>query len=276
MEISDKTIALLIDSDNISQKYFEILTDELNKFGNVTYKRIYGDFTSKNASGWRPLLLQYAISPIQQYTYTTGKNSTDSAMIIDAMDIMYKGKVNCICIATSDSDFTRLATRFKEENYIVIGAGEQKTPQSFRSACDRFLLMDVLLAESVKSDPAPISRAKPTKRVILPKNNAQKNKKSDAQDPVIPPPQIAAAPPVPTVALPKLENLINLATEVLKNNSDADGWMHFSAFMNAVYAKDNSFNPKNYGANKKPITFFKDLDLFFIETKSGVSGIRLK
>jgi len=148
MEIKDRTIALLIDSENISQKYFTILLDELNNLGNVTYKRIYGDFTKTNADGWRSLLLEFAIEPMQQYSCTVGKNSTDSAMIIDAMNILYKGVVDCICLATSDSDFTKLATRFRNEKYVVIGAGEEKTPQAFRTACHRFLLMDVLLAKS--------------------------------------------------------------------------------------------------------------------------------
>ena len=147
MEIKDKTIALLIDSENISQKYFSVLMEELHNFGDVTYKRIYGDFTSQKTKGWRQLLLEFAIEPMQQYSCTTGKNSTDSAMIIDAMDILYKGTVDCLCLATSDSDFTKLATRFRNEGYTVIGAGEKKTPQSFRAACDRFILMDVLLAE---------------------------------------------------------------------------------------------------------------------------------
>ncbi|MDE7082969.1 MAG: NYN domain-containing protein [Clostridia bacterium] len=131
MEIKDRTIALLIDSDNVSAKYFSIILDELSQYGKVTYRRLYGDFTNPKANGWKQALLDYSIEQIQQVAFTTGKNATDSKMIIDAMDILYKGNVDCFCLATSDSDFTNLAMRFRNDNLVVIGAGEQKTPSSF-------------------------------------------------------------------------------------------------------------------------------------------------
>lgn len=145
MEIKDRTIALLIDSDNISSDYFSIILDELSQYGKVTYRRLYGDFTNPKANGWKSVLLEYSIEQIQQVTFTSGKNATDSKMIIDAMDILYKGNVDCFCLATSDSDFTNLAMRFRNDNLIVIGAGEDKTPQSFRRACDIFISIDKLL-----------------------------------------------------------------------------------------------------------------------------------
>ena len=123
MEIKDRTIALLIDSDNVSSDYFSILLDELSQYGKVTYRRLYGDFTNPRANGWKNALLEYSIEQIQQVAFTTGKNATDSKMIIDAMDILYQGKVDCFCLATSDSDFTNLAMRFRNDNIAVIGAG---------------------------------------------------------------------------------------------------------------------------------------------------------
>jgi len=134
MEIRDKVIALLIDSDNISREYYAILLDELSKYGRVTYRRLYGDFSKPKANDWQQVLLDYSIEQVQQIAYTSGKNATDSSMIIDAMDILYKRKVDCFCLATSDSDFTGLAMRFRNDNIIVIGAGEEKTPSSFRKA----------------------------------------------------------------------------------------------------------------------------------------------
>ena len=145
MEIKDRTIALLIDSDNVSSDYFSILLDELSQYGKVTYRRLYGDFTNPRANGWKNALLEYSIEQIQQVAFTTGKNATDSKMIIDAMDILYQGKVDCFCLATSDSDFTNLAMRFRNDNIAVIGAGEQKTPLSFRRACDIFIAIYALL-----------------------------------------------------------------------------------------------------------------------------------
>jgi predicted nuclease of predicted toxin-antitoxin system len=133
-------IALLIDSDNFSHNYLEILIDKLKKFGNITYKRIYGDLTASNAHGWKPLLSKFAIERMHNRA-RDGKNSTDTAMAI-----LYAKKVDCICLATSDSDFTELAMRFKGEKRVVIGAGEQKTPKSFVKVCDEFLFMDALPA----------------------------------------------------------------------------------------------------------------------------------
>ncbi len=130
--MDEKKFALLIDADNISAKYIKIIIDELGKYGTITYKRLYGDLTRTNNKSWKSALLSHSINPVQQYNYTTGKNSTDSAMIIDAMDILYSGKVDGFCLATSDSDFTRLAVRLREAGMTVIGMGESKTPEPFR------------------------------------------------------------------------------------------------------------------------------------------------
>lgn len=151
MEQKEKNFALLIDADNISAKYIKLIIDELSQYGNITFKRIYGDWTSTNQNSWKNELLANSITPIQQFGYTTGKNATDSAMIIDAMDILYSKNVDGFCIVSSDSDFTRLASRLRESGKMVIGMGEKKTLDPFRKACDVFTALE-LLDEASKED----------------------------------------------------------------------------------------------------------------------------
>ena len=148
---SEKRFALIIDADNVSAKYIKPITDELSKYGTITYKRIYGDWTSTLHAKWKDALLENSITPIQQFSYTTGKNATDSAMIIDAMDIMYTGSVEGFCIVSSDSDFTRLASRIRESGLTVIGMGEKKTPVPFRKACDIFTTLELLVGDGGKA-----------------------------------------------------------------------------------------------------------------------------
>ncbi len=140
-------IAVLIDADNVSEKYVRVVFDEVLNHGTATYKRIYGDWTKPQFAKWKDVLLNYSISPIQQYGYTQGKNSTDSALIIDAMDILYSGNVDGFCIVSSDSDFTRLASRLREAGKYVLGMGEKKTPQPFIAACEKFKYLEVLLKD---------------------------------------------------------------------------------------------------------------------------------
>lgn len=244
MEIKDRTIALLIDSDNVSSTYFSIILDELSQYGKVTYRRLYGDFTNAQANGWKPALLEYSIEQIQQVAFTSGKNATDSKMIIDAMDILYKGNVDCFCLATSDSDFTNLAMRFRNENIIVIGAGENKTPASFRKACDIFIPID---------------------EIIKAKNNPQstKGKKVDSEIPQ------------------KRNKIIQISKQIIQEGADADGWMHFAAFMNEIWRKENDFNPQLYGAqSSKPTPFFKGLtsngkNVFTLEKIQNIDKIKI-
>ena len=148
---SEKRFALIIDADNVSAKYIKPITDELSKYGTITYKRIYGDWTSTLHAKWKDALLENSITPIQQFSYTTGKNATDSAMIIDAMDIMYTGSVEGFCIVSSDSDFTRLASRIRESGLTVIGMGEKKTPVPYRKACDIFTTLELLVGDGGKA-----------------------------------------------------------------------------------------------------------------------------
>lgn len=251
MEIKDRTIALLIDSDNVSSKYFSIILDELSQYGKVTYRRLYGDFTNSKANGWKPALLEYSIEQIQQIAFTTGKNATDSKMIIDAMDILYKGNVDCFCLATSDSDFTNLAMRFRNDNIVVIGAGEQKTPSSFRKACDIFIPIDELM----KAEDAPAQKESETKQSTATKTKTATDKKRDA--------------------------IIKTAKQIITEGAEADGWMHFSTFMNEIWRKENDFNPKLYGAqNNKPILFFKglmikDKPVFVLEKIDKIDKIKI-
>ena len=251
MEIKDRTIALLIDSDNVSSDYFSILLDELSQYGKVTYRRLYGDFTNPRANGWKNALLEYSIEQIQQVAFTTGKNATDSKMIIDAMDILYQGKVDCFCLATSDSDFTNLAMRFRNDNIAVIGAGEQKTPLSFRRACDIFIAIDALLKTGQEAEKK--KQAKPT----------------------------GGAKQTPPPTDKKRDRLLRIATQIVRESADVDGWMHFSAFMNEIYRKENDFNPKLYGEqSSKPIPFFKGLtsggkEVFTLKKNGNVDKIRI-
>jgi uncharacterized LabA/DUF88 family protein len=143
MDVENR-IAVLIDADNISSKYIKSIFDELSKYGIPTYKRIYGDWTRPQMASWKEILLQYSLTPIQQYSYTTGKNATDAALIIDAMDILYSGNVDGFCLVSSDSDFTKLASRLREAGMRVIGMGEKKTPPPFIAACELFKYLEVL------------------------------------------------------------------------------------------------------------------------------------
>ena len=245
MEIKDKIIALLIDSDNISSDYFSIILDELSQYGKVTYRRLYGDFTNPQANGWKQALLDYSIEQIQQVAFTKGKNATDSKMIIDAMDILYQGKVDCFCLATSDSDFTNLAMRFRNDNLVVIGAGEQKTPISFRNACARFIAIDDLLKAKVQEKKQTAERQQPT-------NN-------ETQE--------------------KLDQLIYTATEIINANEGIDGWMHFAALMNEIYRKENAFNAKLYGYSN-PSSIFKNATkngkkIFTLKLIAGAAQIKI-
>lgn len=158
--LNDLRLAVLIDADNIPYGNVKGMLEEIAKYGTPTFKRIYGDWTRTTISGWKSVLLENAITPVQQYGYTKGKNSTDSAMIIDAMDILYSGKVDGFCLVSSDSDFTRLATRLREAGMKVIGIGERKTPSPFIIACDKFIYLEIINSSSGAAD-SYVARKKP-------------------------------------------------------------------------------------------------------------------
>lgn len=152
MEKTERRFAVLIDADNVSPKYIKYIMDEVSDMGIATYKRIYGDWTDTTKRGWKDVMLEWSINPIQQYSYTFGKNATDSAMIIDAMDILYSGNVEGFCLVSSDSDFTKLAQRLREDGMFVLGMGEKKTPTPFVKACDTFKILEVIASEEISKE----------------------------------------------------------------------------------------------------------------------------
>ena len=181
--MEDKKFAILIDSDNISSKYISAIMDEMTKYGIVTYRRIKGDWTSSHAKNWKPHLAENSITPIQQFSNTVGKNSTDSALIIDAMDILYTGNVEGFCIVSSDGDFTRLASRLRESGMTVIGMGEEKTPRSFRAACSRFTVLENLIdtdEEELMNEDA-VSEEAVNEETALEKNDKAKKSSSKGE-----------------------------------------------------------------------------------------------
>ncbi|MEQ9300475.1 MAG: NYN domain-containing protein [Cyclobacteriaceae bacterium] len=207
-------LAVLIDGDNIPSAHVKEMMEEIAKYGNPTIKRIYGDWTKPNLTKWKNLLLENAITPIQQYGYTTGKNATDSAMIIDAMDILYTEKVGGFCLVSSDSDFTRLATRLREAGMQVIGIGEKKTPNPFIVACDKFIYIEILKSKEDKPD-SPDS-------------------KTDAKD--------------DTDKITRKE--INLIASTISATSDDDGWAFMGDVGQLLQKKQPNFDSRNYGFDK--------------------------
>jgi uncharacterized LabA/DUF88 family protein len=207
-------IAVLIDGDNIPSAHVKEMMEEIAKYGNPTIKRIYGDWTKPNLSKWKNMLLENAITPVQQYGYTVGKNATDSAMIIDAMDILYSGKVNGFCIVSSDSDFTRLATRLREAGMQVIGIGEKKTPNPFIVACDKFIYIEILKAKSKEKE---AEGSKDTEKESYDKISAKE---------------------------------IKLIATTITDLSDDSGWAFLGDVGSLLQKKQPNFDPRNYGFQK--------------------------
>lgn len=233
--MDEKRFAILIDGENISPKYIKTILDEISNKGTATYKRIYGDWTTAALGGWKEKLLDYSISPMQQYSYTTGKNSSDSAMIIDAMDILYSGKVEGFCLATSDSDFTKLASRLRESGMIVIGMGEEKTPRPFVSACDEFKFVDKLSEESENiprprsaKEEASVKTAKRQSNKALPKKKAPEAETSQTD----------------------LDTITNTILKLINENSDEDGYMPLSDIGNKLSKRHPDFDVRNFGCRK--------------------------
>lgn len=236
-------LAVLIDADNVPYSNVKGMMEEIAKYGTPTTKRIYADWTKPNAGGWKSVLLEHAITPIQQYSYTVGKNSSDSAMIIDAMDLLYSDKVDGFCIVSSDSDFTRLAIRLRESGMKVIGIGEKKTPNSFIVACDRFIYIEVLEGAIKKKLPKPTTSDS--------KKPAQKSlNKVDLQT-------------------------IELIESTIEAIGDEDGWAFLGDVGNLIVKKKPEFDPRNYGFSKltpmlKSLTDILEID----ERESDKKGIK--
>jgi uncharacterized LabA/DUF88 family protein len=237
-------LAVLIDADNVPYSNVKGMMEEIAKFGTPTTKRIYADWTKPNANGWKSVLLEHAITPIQQYSYTVGKNSSDSAMIIDAMDLLYSDKVDGFCIVSSDSDFTRLAIRLRESGMKVIGIGEKKTPNSFIVACDRFIYIEVLDGAIKKkiTKPTTTDAKKPAEKEIVNKVDLQ---------------------------------TIELIEATIEAIGDDDGWAFLGDVGNLIVKKKPEFDPRNYGFSKltpmlKSLTDILEID----ERDSEKKGIK--
>ena len=284
---SDNRFAVLIDADNVSVKYIKIILDEISKDGIATYKRIYGDWTNPSLISWKSTLLDNSIIPVQQYSYTTGKNSTDSAMIIDAMDILYSGRVEGFCLVSSDSDFTRLAARLRESGMTVIGMGESKTPNSFIAACNKFKYLDILSAadEAEAEEAAP--KAEPAKKpAAQPKKTAQKAaaKKPKEQPkaekepkPAEPKKQQEKAIEEPRTSLRTIRRALRT---IVRENSDEDNWIMVSQVGNLLDKRYTDFDVRNFGFSKLT-PFLESLDMFEIkdmkkDSSSPQKYVRLK
>lgn len=242
-------LAVLIDADNASRTAMRDVMAEIAVYGTPTIKRIYGDWTTPNMASWKPILLENAITPIQQYSYTTGKNSTDSAMIIDAMDILYTGQCDGFVLVSSDSDFTRLATRLREAGKKVIGMGEKKTPSPFIVACDKFIYIEVIRAaakdKAAKPEPAPEPEA-----VSAPAEGTKAGKKGKkkvaSEPPAAPEPEPAPEEPQRKVP-PEIEELIAGALDMI---ADEDGYAFMGELGNLLIRQQPDFDPRNYGFSK--------------------------
>ena len=232
---TDIKIAVLIDADNVPSGQVKEMMEEIAKYGNPTIKRIYGDWTKPQLAKWKNVLLENAINPMQQYGYTSGKNATDSAMIIDAMDILYSERVNGFCIVSSDSDFTKLATRLREAGMMVIGMGEKKTPDPFIVACDKFIYLEILQKQSEE----------PTDQI---------NKTTSS-------PQVDKVNP----------KLIRLIASTISDLADDDGWAFLGDVGNLLQKKQPNFDARNYGFQKLT-PLIKSINAFEIEQRENQRG----
>lgn len=223
----DLRLAVLIDADNASRTAMKDVMAEVAVYGTPTIKRIYGDWTSPNMNSWKSILLETAITPIQQYSYTTGKNSTDSAMIIDAMDILYSGTCDGFVLVSSDSDFTRLATRLREAGMKVYGMGEKKTPKPFIVACDKFVYIEVIRAAAKQA-----AEAAKKKEAQAKKTAKKENKKCQ------------------TSSSPAPEEIVELIAESVEDLCEEDGLAHMGKLGNLLLKKQPDFDPRNYGFSK--------------------------
>lgn len=240
--------AVLIDADNVPYSKIKEIMDEIAKYGMPTIKRIYGDWTKPNLAGWKNVLLENAITPIQQYSYTTGKNSSDSALIIDAMDILYSAKVDGFCIISSDSDFTRLATRLREASMRVIGIGEKKTPNPFIVACDRFIYIEILNKGSVQKE-----QDRHTTGSVNGNGNKELKPVGDAIKPEV----------------------IQLIAASIEDVADDNGWAFLGSVGSIIAKKQPDFDARNYGFTKLT-TLIKQIDRFEVEARPTKESKRIK
>ena len=247
--LNDLRLAVLIDADNIPYSNVKGMLEEIAKYGTPTFKRIYGDWTKPTISSWKSVLLENAITPVQQYSYTRGKNATDSAMIIDAMDILYSGKVDGFCIVSSDSDFTRLATRLREAGMKVIGIGERKTPSPFIIACDKFIYLEIINTPAAVQEPV-VARKQGGKQPVRSK---QKKEDNDQQF--------------------QFKRAKRLIASSITDLADENGWAYLGDVGNLILKKQPDFDPRNFGfAKLTPL--IRSFDFEIDERESGQNNIK--
>lgn len=271
-------IALLIDAENVSKKYIKLIMDEISGYGVITYKRVYGDFTNPGVSAWKGSLIEFAMTPVFQLNYTKGKNASDSAMVIDAMDILYSGRVDGFCLVTSDSDFTKLAVRLREAGMLVIGMGEQKTPASLVAACETFKYLDLLYhdedEEDSDSEEESVADFKPVeneavnikckepatadtkngKNTSNAKNarstEAVQEKKAKNSEQKSNTAENAAEDTEDKKGIPSKEEMKNEISSIIISKSDEDGWVNLAEIGNLLSKRIPGFDPRNYGFEK--------------------------
>ncbi len=256
-EIKNLRLAVLIDAENVPRNSMKAIMEEAAIYGTPTIKRIYGDWTSPNVASWKSLLLENAVTPIQQYSYTTGKNSTDSAMIIDAMDILYEGKTDGFCIVSSDSDFTRLAIRLREAGMKVIGMGEQKTPVAFRVACDKFIYIEVIRSASQTKQKEASSKQEKQKSTTR-KTTRQKAEKEPAEGEKTTQAKGQAkeehSPKEDHGSVKKDQKIppeiVKLIVDSVSDIADEDGYAFMGELGNLLLKKQPDFDPRNFGFTK--------------------------
>ena len=242
--MDDKKIAVLIDAENVSGKYIKLILDEVSNYGSATYKRLYGDFQTPSVRAWMKNLRDYAITPVFQYNYTQGKNASDSALIIDAMDILHKEGVDGFCIVSSDSDYTRLAGRIRESGREVLGFGEKKTPKPFIKSCDKFIYVEIL-------GQTPPEKAAPAKK------KADAKRSAGAEAPVGPAAETAGEKkPSPdaghasTIIRPFDDEFRTLLENTIDDAADDSGWASLGDVGSVLSKKMPDFDPRNYGYKK--------------------------
>ena len=282
MERTELRLAVLIDADNAPRSAIKDVMAEIAVHGTPTIKRIYGDWTSPNMSTWKPLLLENAISPVQQYAYTTGKNATDSAMIIDAMDILYSGRVDGFVLVSSDSDFTRLATRLREAGMMVYGMGERKTPAPFIVACDKFIYIEVIRAtgekaraaaraaeQQEKAEKARLEREKKEKAEAAARAEAEKAAEGKKNAPEPKNPKRSAKKQAKS-SEPEEERVPRAVVELLVDSvesvADEDGYALMGDVGNLLVKKQPDFDPRNFGFSKLS-QLFKSLERFELDIR---------
>ena len=253
-------LAVLIDADNAQPAVIEGLLAETAKYGVASVKRIYGDFTSTRMTQWKQALLKHSINPVQQFAYTSGKNATDSSLIIDAMDLMYTRRFDGVCLVSSDSDFTRLAQRLREEGLTVYGFGERKTPDAFVQACDKFIYVEVLRSE-VPAPPAPPSPPKPAKKTARP---AAKKPATQAEP--------TAAPAVESGRHESLP--LKPIRQAIEDASDDQGWAFLGSVGSYLNKVRPDFDTRLYGHKKLSDLVKAHPRHFTVEERGGENGVK--